>query len=144
MNYKFAQIFINALEDYLILYSLLCPLDSSSFFTIEFAIAYIERGFPGLYIKELRTQWKHYANDIQFRDYLVQNSTFIKNLDSKEIDLDLTVKLREFLQSAKKPIIIYVPEVTEKLFPYINLNERELLDPVKLKKSLRGEILDRD
>ncbi|MEO1784808.1 hypothetical protein V4762_07005 [Thermodesulfobium sp. 4217-1] len=137
MNYKFAQIFINALEDYLILYSLLCPLDSSSFFTIEFAIAYIERGFPGLYIKELRTQWKHYANDIQFRDYLVQNSTFIKNLDSKEIDLDLIVKLRKFLQTAKKLVIIYVPDVTEKLFPYINLDERELLDPVKLKKSLK-------
>ncbi len=137
MNYKFAQIFINALEDYLVLYSLLCPLDSSSFFTIEFAIAYIERGFPGLYIKELRTQWKHYANDIQFVDYLVQNSTFIKNLDSKEVDFELMVKVREFLQTAKKPVIIYVPEVTEKLFPYINLDERELLDPVKLKKSLK-------
>jgi hypothetical protein len=138
MNYKFAQIFINAIDDYLILYSLLCPLDSSSFFTIEFAIAYIERGFPGLNIKELRTQWKHYTKDIQFRDYLMQNSTFLKNLDSKEIDSDLTIQLRKFLHAAKKPVIIYVPEVTEKLFPYINLNERDLLDPIRLKKSLKG------
>lgn len=143
MNCKFAQIFINAIDDYLILYSLLCPLDSSSFFTIEFAIAYIEKGFPGLDIKELRTQWKHYSNNIQFRDYLIQNSTFIKNLDSKEIDFDLIFKLRDFLQAAKKPVIIYVPNVTERLFPYINLDERELLDPVKLKKSLKGEYFDR-
>jgi hypothetical protein len=144
MNYKFAQIFINAIDEYLILYSLLCPLDSSSFFTIEFAISYIERGFPGLNIKELRTQWKHYANDIQFRDYLIENSTFIKNLDSKDIDIDLMVKLRRFLQSARKPVIVYIPEVTEKLFPYIDLGERELLDPVKLKKSLKEERFDRN
>ncbi|WP_154645295.1 hypothetical protein [Thermodesulfobium narugense] len=135
MNYKISHMFINAIEDYLLLYSMLCPLDSSSFFIIEFAIAYIEKNLPGLEIKELRTLWKKSNEKIEFKDFLLKNSKFLQMLDSEDESCEIINKLRNFFKTAKKEVIIYVPQITEKLFPYINLNERELLDPKRIRNT---------
>ncbi|WP_448589040.1 hypothetical protein [Thermodesulfobium sp.] len=134
MNNKISHMFLKAIEDYLTLYSLLCPLDSSSFLTIEFAIAYIEKSFPGLEIKELRTLWKKSSKEIDFKDFLLENSNFLKRLDSEDKGCKFITELRNFFKTAKKDVIVYIPEITEKLFPYINLNERELLNLKEIRK----------